>query len=129
MLVFYNFVARRREINKLYRKLLMNIPEIKFHTNPSIDYNSNYWLTCILIDPQTCGFSNEELRIKMEEENIETRHLWKPMHLQPIFKDCPFYGNGISESLFDHGLCLPSSPILSSDDIKRVAHVIENSVK
>ena len=65
----------------------------------------------------------------MIEENIETRHLWKPMHLQPIFKDCPFYGKGVSEKLFDHGLCLPSSPALENEDIERVVDVIVNLYK
>ncbi|MEJ1730520.1 DegT/DnrJ/EryC1/StrS family aminotransferase, partial [Escherichia coli] len=70
------------------------------------------------------GFTREDLRMKMEEANIETRPLWKPMHLQPVFKDCPYYGNNVSEDLFDKGLCLPSSPILSQEDLERVIDVI-----
>jgi hypothetical protein len=76
-------------------------------------FNSNMWLTCIVVDPANAGFTREELRLAMEQENIETRPLWKPMHLQPVFADAPFYGDasGVSESLFDRGLCLPSHPI------------------
>jgi dTDP-4-amino-4,6-dideoxygalactose transaminase len=97
---------------------------IEFQTNPGPDFNSNYWLTTILIDEKTIGFTNEELRLQMEKENIETRHLWKPMHLQPVFKDCAFYGNNISEQYFKTGLCLPSSPVLNDNDIERVSKVI-----
>ncbi|MCK4530226.1 MAG: aminotransferase class V-fold PLP-dependent enzyme, partial [Candidatus Marinimicrobia bacterium] len=124
MLVLDDFIARRKEINRLYRQYLNNITGIVFHTNPSEAYDSNYWLTCIMIDPLKAGFSNEELRLIMEKENIETRHLWKPMHLQPVFKDCPFYGSDVSEKLFSQGLCLPSSPVLSNHDIDRVINVI-----
>lgn len=124
MLVLHDFIARRREINNIYRKLLANIPGIKFHTNPSKDFDSNYWLTCILINSKITGFTNEELRLQMEKENIETRHLWKPMHMQPVFKDCAFYGSDVSEKLFSQGLCLPSSLVLSNHDIDRVINVI-----
>ena len=72
--------------------------------------------------------TREELRLKMEEANIETRPLWKPMHLQPVFADCPFYGNNTSETLFEKGLCLPSGPALTSEDINRVVNVILNLI-
>ena len=124
MLVLNDHVSRRREINQLYRELLKDISGITFHTNPSDVYDSNYWLTCILIDLKIAGFTNEELRLQMEKENIETRHLWKPMHLQPVFKAYPFYGNHVSENMFNQGLCLPSSPILSDNDVARVVEVI-----
>lgn len=117
-------IARRRAINQLYRTLLHDLPGMTFHTNPDSDFNSNYWLTCIVIDPQEAGFTREELRLKMEEENIETRPLWKPMHLQPVFADCPYYGDNTEERLFDNGLCLPSGPTLTDKDIERVAGVI-----
>lgn len=124
MLVLHDFVARRKKINNIYRKLLANIPGIEFHTNPSKDFDSNYWLTCILINSKITGFTNEELRLQMEKENIETRHLWKPMHMQPVFKDCAFYGSDVSEKIFSQGLCLPSSPVLTNHDIDRVINVI-----
>ena len=125
MYVLEEHIARRRAINQLYRTLLHDLPGITFHTNPNSDFNSNYWLTCIVIDPQEAGFSREELRLKMEEENIETRPLWKPMHLQPVFADCPYYGDNTEGRLFDNGLCLPSGPTLTDEDIERVAEVIK----
>jgi len=125
MYVLEEHIARRRAINQLYRTLLHDLPGITFHTNPNSDFNSNYWLTCIVIDPQEAGFTREELRLKMEEENIETRPLWKPMHLQPVFADCPYYGDNTEGRLFDNGLCLPSGPTLADEDIERVAEVIK----
>jgi Predicted pyridoxal phosphate-dependent enzyme apparently involved in regulation of cell wall biogenesis len=115
-------IKRRREINKIYRDTLSNIKGISFQTEPSSDYYSNYWLTSIIIDPSRMkkGVTREDLRIECEKANIETRPLWKPMHLQPVFKDCPFYGDGTSEKLFDDGLCLPSGSILSDYQIHYV---------
>jgi len=125
MYVLEEHIARRREINRLYRNLLKDFQGITFQTNPNTDFNSNYWLTCIIINPQETGFTREELRLKMEEENIETRPLWKPMHLQPVFANCPYYGDNTEGRLFDNGLCLPSGPTLTDEDIERVAEVIK----
>lgn len=123
MTVLEKHIARRREINRLYRKLLSDMPGISFQTDPTEDFESNYWLSCILIDSKETGFSREDLRLRMEKENIETRPLWKPMHLQPVFANCPFYGDGTSEALFDIGLCLPSGSSLADADIMRVAEI------
>lgn len=128
MFVLDEHITRRREINKTYRELLKDAPGISFLENPSADFESNHWLTCIIVDPTQAGFTREDLRLKMESENIETRPLWKPMHLQPVFEDCSFYGDGISERLFENGLCLPSSPILTYKDIERVFNVIINMI-
>ncbi len=124
MLVLDSHVARRREINKLYRELLKDAPGISFHTNPSEDFNSNYWLTCIVVDPAVAGFTREDIRLRMESENIETRPLWKPMHLQPVFEGAPYYGGTVAEKLFEKGLCLPSGSTLTDGDIERVAEVV-----
>ena len=124
MYVLEEHIARRREINQLYRNLLKDFQGITFHTNPNSNFNSNYWLTCIIINSSQTGFTREELRLKMEEENIETRPLWKPMHLQPVFADCPYYGDNVEGKLFDDGLCLPSGSSLTNEDIERVANVI-----
>jgi len=97
-------IARRKEINRLYRTLLQDMPGIAFHTNPNEDFDSNYWLTCIVVNAAVTGFTREELRLRMEQENIETRPLWKPMHLQPVFADCPYYGDNTEGRLFDDGL-------------------------
>ncbi len=135
MTVLNDYIETRRAINMKYRELLNNVPGISFQTEPSSNYKSNYWLTCILIDEQVAGFSNEQLRLKMEQENIETRPLWKPMHLQPVFADCPAYLDpkygelGLSGYLFEKGLCLPSHPGLTYDDIQRVVNVIKSMLK
>lgn len=125
MVALNDFIARRREINTLYRKLLSDVKGIAFLENPSSDFNSNHWLTCVLIDPKIIGFTREDLRLAMKKAKIETRPLWKPMHLQPVFADAPFYGDGTSERLFDLGLCLPSGAGLTDDDIKKVVEVIK----
>lgn len=125
MYVLEEHIARRREINQLYRTLLQDVPGIAFHTNPDADFESNYWLTCIVIDSDKAGFTREDLRLRMEQENIETRPLWKPMHLQPVFADCPYYGDNTEGRLFDDGLCLPSGPALTNEDIARVATIIK----
>jgi dTDP-4-amino-4,6-dideoxygalactose transaminase len=128
MMVLQQHVEARRNINLKYRQLLAGIPGLSFQSNPSSDFDSNMWLTCILVDPAEAGFTREELRLAMEQENIETRPLWKPMHLQPVFADCPFYGHNTSERLFEKGLCLPSGPALTSEDINRVVNVILNLI-
>ena len=126
MYVLDEHISRRREINSIYRQLLSKIKGLSIFHNPTSDFESNHWLTCIIIDPSVAGFSREDLRLKMESENIETRPLWKPMHLQPVFANCPFYGDGTSEKLFEQGLCLPSSPILTKEDIQRIVNVIKD---
>jgi len=126
MYVLEDHIARRREINRLYRTLLQDVPGIAFHTNPDTDFDSNYWLTCIVVNADVTGFTREELRLRMEQENIETRPLWKPMHLQPVFADCPYYGDNTEGRLFDDGLCLPSGPTLTNEDIARVATIIKD---
>jgi dTDP-4-amino-4,6-dideoxygalactose transaminase len=120
MTVLDAHIARRREIHALYRSRLSGMAGVSFLDDPSEVYRSNHWLTCVLIDPEKAGFTREELRLSMEAANIETRPLWKPMHLQPVFADAPFYGDGTSEKLFERGLCLPSGPGLTEEDIERV---------
>jgi dTDP-4-amino-4,6-dideoxygalactose transaminase len=123
MEVLDRYIARRREINAFYRDRLSGIPGISFLDNPSTEFESNHWLTCIVVDPAIAGFTREDLRLAMEAENIETRPLWKPMHLQPLYSNSPFYGDGTSEALFKKGLCLPSGPILTEADLERIVAV------
>lgn len=127
MLVLRDHVARRREINTLYRELLKDVPGISFLVNPNTDFNSNHWLTCIIVNRDVVGFSREDIRMKMEEKDIETRPLWKPMHLQPVFAGTPYYGEDTAEKLFENGLCLPSGSSLSDEDIQRVADVVRET--
>lgn len=127
MLVLQDHVDKRREINSFYRRELSSIEGISFQTEPTDLFHSNYWLTSILIDPnKTGGKTTDELRLALDAANIESRPLWKPMHLQPVFANCPSYVNGTSEKLFNTGLCIPSSSILSEEDVDRVASVIKN---
>ncbi len=114
MMVLEDHIARRREINQLYRKLLKEVPGgILFQTNPSAQFASNYWLTCIIVDPDIAGFTREDIRLTMESENIETRPLWKPMHLQPVLTTALSMGgivllNGCSTTGFAFHRALPS---------------------
>ena len=124
MFVLDEHIARRRAIHQLYTELLKDAPGIEVQQNPSEDFNSNFWLTCILIGPEKAGFTREDVRLYLADENIETRPLWKPMHLQPVFKQSPFYVDGTSERLFERGLCLPSGPTLTDDDICRVVETM-----
>ena len=127
MFVLDEHIARRRVIHDLYVKLLAGVKGVKVMCQPEGgDFNWNYWLTCITVDPEEAGFTREDVRLALDENNIESRPLWKPMHLQPVFKDAPFYGNGTSERLFEMGLCLPSGPTLTDEDIERVTKVIYN---
>lgn len=128
MEVLQEHVDARRSHHAYYREALSDVKGIEVMSAPTSDFNSNYWLTCITIDSKVTGYDREELRQRLEAENIESRPLWKPMHLQPVFADCPFYsmveGKAISEQLFDRGLCLPSGSALTSADLDRVIATI-----
>ncbi|HWK57527.1 MAG TPA: aminotransferase class I/II-fold pyridoxal phosphate-dependent enzyme [Parapedobacter sp.] len=117
-------VNRRREINQYYHEVFRALPGVTFLSEPSADYYSNFWLTTILVDHPE--ITREDIRLALEAENIEARPLWKPMHLQPVFEGCSFYGDGTSEKLFDKGLCLPSGSNLTSCDLERVVDCITN---
>ena len=125
MMVLDDHVERRREIHALYSNELNMLPGVTVFDNPSEEFHSNHWLTCIVVDPNVAGFSREDVRLKMEEENIETRPLWKPMHLQPVFSGTAYYGDGTAEKLFNDGLCLPSGSSLTDGDILRVIAVVK----
>lgn len=122
-------VEKRRAINKFYRGNLSSIDGLSFQKEPSNDFHSNFWLTSILLDPEKIKITPNELRLALEEDNIESRLLWKPMQLQPIYKDYPFYGDGTSERIFDRGLCLPSGSQMSDEDLKRVCESIKRAVE
>ena len=122
MEVLDSHIQTRRNNFHYYKSKLSNINEISFLDEP-IGYFSNRWLTCILITPKN-GITRETIRLALDEENIESRPLWKPMHLQPVFSNSPFYGDGTSENLFENGLCLPSGSNLSEDDLFKVTNKI-----
>ena len=120
-------IALRRKIHEFYVELFKEIPGVTVFSVPNEDYFSNYWLTNITIDPlKTNGITCETLRLAFEQNNIESRPLWKPMHLQPIFETYPYYGSKIAEKLFENGLCLPSGSNLSKEECERIAAVVRH---
>ena len=121
-------VAKRRENNSFYRQAFQNIEGLTFLTEPSSRYYSNYWLTTILINPAETGITHEELYHHLKQQNIEARPLWKPMHLQPIFAPYPSYTTGVSESLFNQGLCLPSGSLMTDSQREYVAETILKAI-
>jgi len=121
-------IAQRRKIYDWYVGMLGGKEGIQFLQEPA-GYFSNRWLTTILIDPAEAGFTREDLRLRLEQENIESRPLWKPMHLQPVFSGTSFYGDGTSERLFQNGLCLPSGSNMSERDLERISEVLKAMVK
>ncbi|MCO4303058.1 aminotransferase class I/II-fold pyridoxal phosphate-dependent enzyme [Riemerella anatipestifer] len=117
-------ISQRRANHQFYIDLFKNIEGVEVFTEPSEDYFSNHWLSAIVIDPQKAGFSREDLRLKFLEDNIESRPLWKPMHLQPVFADTPYYGGQVAQQLFENGLCLPSGSNLTDADRQRISEVV-----
>lgn len=117
-------VEQRRANYYFFKENLQNYEGIEFPEEPSKDYFSNRWLTTILIDPSKTGIPGKTIMEKLEKENIETRPLWKPMHKQPVFASCPEYLSGVSDALFDSGLCIPSGSNMSEDDRNRVLNAI-----
>ena len=127
MEVLDTHVALRRKMHDFYVTLFEGISGVTVFKAPNSDYFSNYWLTTILIDPVvTNGITREILRLALESDNIESRPLWKPMHLQPVFSKYPYYGNKVAEKLFENGLCLPSGSNLTNEDRERIAIVVRN---
>ena len=118
-------VALRRVNNEFYKDLFSENVGVTVFCEKDDSLFSNHWLSCITFDANS-KFSSEELRLALSVENIESRPLWKPMHLQPVFSEAPYYGSGVSESLFSCGLCLPSGSNLSLEQKERIRLVIEN---
>ena len=118
-------VKQRRNVYDFYVENLSDMGGISFLPEPE-GYFSNRWLTTILVDPgKSNGITRETIRLGLEKDNIESRPLWKPMHLQPVFESCPSYINNVSEQLFNNGLCLPSGSNLKQEDLKRVVDNIK----
>jgi dTDP-4-amino-4,6-dideoxygalactose transaminase len=114
-------VAQRRANNQRYREFFAGVDGVTFQTEPNADYFSNYWLTAILIEPSlTGGVSREDVRLALDAENIESRPLWKPMHMQPVYEGTKFFGSGVCEILFEQGLCLPSGSNLTEEEFERI---------
>lgn len=123
-------VEARREMFQFYVNLFRNEEGVTVFKEPGEKYYSNHWLSVIVIDQnKTGGIDREALRISLESENIESRPLWKPMHLQPVFEGFPFYGTGVAEEMFKNGLCLPSGSNLEDRDRSRIKEAILNCLK
>ena len=125
MEVLDKHIGLRRANQQFYKKIFSEVPGITVFEEPNAAYFSNHWLSSITIDKTKTGFSREDLRLSLWEDIIESRPLWKPMHLQPVFKNCAYYGEQIAETLFENGLCLPSGSNLTEEDRLR----IENSIR
>ena len=163
MTVLKDHLNHHRHVQALYEELLAGVEGVKVHRAPSEDYNSNYWLTTITLDPalkvkgQSWAYSQavngavggaasvvhgggtlrtdcqpndnvEAMRVFLNNRQIESRPLWKPMHKQPVYKNAPAYVNGISEELFRIGLCLPTGPCVSDDDVRYIVECIKDGI-
>ena len=116
-------VDRRRAVFARYRELLGDLPGLDFMPEPPAA-RSTRWLTVATIEPAAFGANREDVRLALEAENVEARPVWKPMHLQPLYRDAPMRGGAVAEELFEKGLCLPSGSSLSDEDVERVAGVV-----
>ena len=163
MTVANDHIAHHKHVCRLYKDLLSGVDGIELHENPSPDYDSNYWLNTIVLDPRlhvkdeenaykmavqgavggAAGVTHaastlhtdcepntnvEAMRMGLDALNIESRPLWKPMHRQPVYRNCVSYLNGVSESLFKRGLCLPSGPYVSDDDVRYIVDSIKSLI-
>ena len=164
MIVAREHIAHHKHVQALYESLLRNVRGVSVHCQPQTgEYDSNYWLCTVTIDPdiKIIGQENayktvvssavggvagvfhqsetpttdlqpnanvEAMRVGLDSLNIESRPLWKPMHRQPVYKDCPAYLNGVSENLFRVGLCLPTGPNVSDDDVRFICEAMKNLI-
>ncbi len=120
-------LERRRRNHRLYAEAFAGNEFVTVHSAPAENYNPNFWLTTIIL-ADSSPLSPDELRIKLLEHKIETRLLWRPMHMQPVFAGCPYYGDNTGEMLFNNGLCLPSGSTLTDNDIERVIESIKHEL-
>ena len=123
MEVLDSHVALRRANHEMYTVLFQDVGGVEVFTEPNNNYYSNHWLTCISVD-ENAPFTPEELRLAMAADNIESRPLWKPMHMQPVFNQALMFGGNVSEKLFKNGLCLPSGSNLTEPEKERIRSII-----
>ncbi|MEO1670688.1 MAG: DegT/DnrJ/EryC1/StrS family aminotransferase [Cyanobacteria bacterium J06631_2] len=124
LMVLEERVAARRRNFAFYQESLGDLPGVEFM--PEADFGTcTRWLSCLTFEPELGGIEREEIRLRLLEQQIETRPVWKPMHLQPIFRDCECFNNGVAEDLFQKGLCLPSGSNLTEENLKRVTAEIK----
>lgn len=130
MTVLDDHINHHKHVHKLYRELFLNTnltnnTNIFVQDNPNADFDSNFWLTTILFKQE---IDTEAFCLKLDKAGIEARPLWKPMHLQPVYKDAPVFTNGFSEYLFRHGICLPSGPWVMDEDVKYIVEKIKSTI-
>lgn len=118
-------ITQRRKNHDFYQGMVKNSDHIELFSAPNSDFFSNYWLNTVVLKN---NYSKEKLREKFSQNNIETRYLWKPMHLQPLYKEYRFFGNNLSGTLFEAGLCLPSGTNLTDENRERISEVLENEI-
>ena len=129
MTVLDAHIAHHRHVHDLYEQALNPAGGITLKGNPDSRFRANFWLCTILIDKEKTGFGYEELRQRLDERGVETRPLWKPMHLQPVYNHNPCYVDGTSERLFNQGLCLPAGPCVTDGDVNYIVSEILNFCK
>ncbi len=123
MQVLNSHLEKLKQNHEFYKTLFKNSLNFSLHINPNKDYDSNFWLNIVIIS-KSASFSNLDVINHLSKYNIESRPLWKPMHLQPVYKDDLFYGSNISEEFFNNGVCLPSGSNLSEEDKKRIVNAL-----
>ncbi len=130
MQVLDSHVNLRRDMNQFYLDYFKNIEGVTVFTEPNLEYFSNHWLSAIIVNPEKLnGKTREDLRLALEHANIESRPLWKPMHLQPVFEKYPYYGGKVAEKLFEFGLCLPSGSNTTVQNKERINKVFNTFFK
>ena len=129
MTIVDEHIAHHVRARDIYAQGLADVDGITLHVAPEDYMEPNYWLHTVTVDPEKFGIDYDQLRIILDEAGIESRPLWKPMHLQPVYKDAPAYVNGVSEKLFARGLCLPSGPMVTDEDFALIISTIKDAKK
>ena len=129
MTIVDDHLAHHIHAKDRYVEGLADVEGITVHVAPEDYMEPNYWLNTIIVEPDKFGMDNDQLRQILDAANIESRPLWKPMHMQPVYKDAPAYVNGVSEELFSKGLCLPSGPMVTDEDFDYIIETIKNTRK
>jgi dTDP-4-amino-4,6-dideoxygalactose transaminase len=125
MTVLEDHIRHHQRIARLYAEGFKDVDGIDLHLAPEEYMEANYWLNTITVDPAKTGRDYDAIRIALDEAGIESRPLWKPMHTQPVYKDAPAYINGVSEAMFTKGLCLPSGPCVTDEDVNRIIRIVK----
>lgn len=128
MEVLNDRILNRRLMTEFYKNLFNKVDGVEVFTSPNDDFYSNHWLSSILINSNELGMDREQFRLNLLEFNIESRPLWKPMHLQPVFSEAPYYGYKVAEDLFNNGLCMPSGSNLDEEDKIIISQAIKSII-